>query len=116
MAAAGGQEPGSCWVWRGGQEREPQKELTLGRGKGRRLRGEVLKQGGWYLSGSDGKESACSAGDLDSILGVGKIPWRREWQPTLVFLPGEFHGQRSLVGYSPWGCKESDMTERLSLT
>ena len=42
---------------------------------------------------------------------VGKIPWRREWQPTLVFLPGEFHGQRSLVGYSPWGRKESDMTE-----
>ena len=42
---------------------------------------------------------------------VGKIPWRRAWQPTLVFLPGESHGQRSLVGYSPWGCKESDMTE-----
>ena len=43
-----------------------------------------------------------------------KIPWRREWQPTPVFLPGEFHGQRSLAGYSPWGCKESDMTEWLS--
>ena len=42
---------------------------------------------------------------------VGKIPWRREWQPTPVFLPGESHGQRSLVGYSPWGCKESDTTE-----
>ena len=42
---------------------------------------------------------------------VGKIPWRRKWQPTPVFLPGEFHGQRSLVGYSPRGCKESDMTE-----
>ena len=40
-----------------------------------------------------------------------KIPWRRAWQPTLVFLPGESHGQRSLVGYSPWGCKESDPTE-----
>ena len=38
---------------------------------------------------------------------VGKIPWRREWQPTPVFLPGESHGQRSLVGYSPWCCKES---------
>ena len=34
---------------------------------------------------------------------VGKIPWRREWLPTPVFLPGEFHGQRNLVGYSPWG-------------
>ena len=42
---------------------------------------------------------------------VGKIPWRRAWQPTPVFLPGESHGQRSLVGYSPWGHKESDVTE-----
>ena len=38
-------------------------------------------------------------------------PWRREWQPTPVFLPGEFHGQRSLAGRSPWGHKESDRTE-----
>ena len=38
-------------------------------------------------------------------------PWRKKWQPTPVFLPGEFHGQRSLVGYSPWGCKGLDMTE-----
>ena len=45
---------------------------------------------------------------------IGKIPWRRKWPPTPVFLPGEFHGQRSLVGYSPWGRKESDMTERLT--
>ena len=42
---------------------------------------------------------------------VGKIPWRRACQPTPLFLPGESHGQRSLEGYSPWGCKESDMTE-----
>ena len=42
---------------------------------------------------------------------VGKIPWRRAWWPTPVFLPGEFHRQRSLVGYSPWSCKESDMTK-----
>ena len=47
---------------------------------------------------------------------VGRIPWRREWLPTLVFLPGEFHGQRSLVGYSPWGHKVSDMTEQLILS
>ena len=39
--------------------------------------------------------------------------WRRKWQPTPVLLPGKSHGQRSPVGYSPWGCKESDMTERL---
>ena len=36
---------------------------------------------------------------------VGKISWRRKWQPTLVFLPGKSHEQRNLVGYSPWGCK-----------
>ena len=43
-----------------------------------------------------------------------KIPWSRAWQPIPVFLPGEFHEQRSLEGYSPWGCKESDITEQLS--
>ena len=47
---------------------------------------------------------------------VRKIPWRREWQPTTVFLPGELHGQKSQVGYSPWGHKELDTTERLSLS
>ena len=45
---------------------------------------------------------------------VWKIPWRRKWQPTPVFLPGKSLGQRRLVGYSPWGRKESDMTEQLS--
>ena len=44
---------------------------------------------------------------------VGKIPWRREWLPTPVFLPGELHGQRSLEGYSPQGHKELDMTKQL---
>ena len=44
-------------------------------------------------------------------LWVGKIPWRRKWQPTPVFLPWKSHGLRSLVGYSPCGCKELDMTE-----
>ena len=47
---------------------------------------------------------------------VWKIPWRRKWQPTPVFLLGKFHGQRSLRGYSPWGYKESDMPEQLTLT
>ena len=42
---------------------------------------------------------------------VGKIPWRRAWQPTPVFLPGESHGQRCWLAYSPWCDKESDMTE-----
>ena len=44
---------------------------------------------------------------------VGKIPWRRKWWPTPVLLPGTFHGLRSLVGYSPWGRKELDTTQRL---
>ena len=44
--------------------------------------------------------------------GVGTIPWRRERQLTLVFLPGKSYGQRSLVGFNPWGCKESDMTKQ----
>ena len=43
-------------------------------------------------------------------------PWRREWQPTPVFLPGKSHGQRSLAGYSPWDYRVSDMTERLTLS
>ena len=45
---------------------------------------------------------------------VRKIPWRRKWQPTPVFLPGEPHGQRSLVGYSPQSCNELDMIEQLT--
>ena len=47
---------------------------------------------------------------------VGKIPWRREQLPTPVFLPEEFHGQRSLMSYSPWSHKESDTTEQLTLS
>ena len=46
---------------------------------------------------------------------IGKICWRRKWQPTPVFLPGKSHGQKSLVGYNPQGRKESDVTERLHL-
>ena len=44
-------------------------------------------------------------------LWVGKIPWRRKWEPTPVFLPEKFHGQRSLASYGPWGHKESDTAE-----
>ena len=47
---------------------------------------------------------------------VKKMPWRRKWQLTPVFLLGESHGQRSLVGYSPWGCKKLDTTEQLTLS
>ena len=57
-----------------------------------------------FPTGSVGKESAYNAGDPGSIPGSGRS-WRREWQPTPVFLPGESHGQRSWTGYSPWGCR-----------
>ena len=60
------------------------------------------------------KNLSASAGDLKRCEfnpWAGRVPWRRAWQPTPVLLPGESYGQRSLVGYSPWGCKESDTTE-----
>ena len=57
-------------------------------------------------------------GDLDLQCGrpgfnpwIGKIPWKREWLPTPVFWPGEFHGQRSLVGYSPWGHSQTQLRD-----
>ena len=58
------------------------------------------------------KNLPANAGDLDSW--VRKIPWSMKWQPTPVFLPEKFHGQRSLVGYSPWGHRELDTTELVS--
>ena len=63
------------------------------------IRGKGLP---WWLSG---KESACQCRRHGFDPWVRKIPWRRKWQPTPVFLPGESHGQRGLEGYSPWGCK-----------
>ena len=66
----------------------------------------------YFPGGSDGKESSCQYRRHQFDPWVRKIPWRREWQPTPVFLPGESPGQRSLVGYSQWGHKESDTTEQ----
>ena len=70
----------------------------------------------WWLIG---KEPACHCLQCRRCRfdpWVRKIPWRRKWQPTPVFLPGEFHGQWGLTGYSPWGYKESDTTEWLTHT
>ena len=64
-----------------------------------------------FPGGSDDEESACQFRRPRFDPWVGKIPWRREWQHPPVFLLGEFHGQRRLEGYSPWGHNESDMTE-----
>ena len=65
-------------------------------------------------SGASGKESACQAGDTHSIHGLKRSSGVGNDNLTPVFLPGKFNGQRSLAGYSPQGCRESDMTEQLS--
>ena len=66
-----------------------------------------------FPGGSDGKELTCQWKRPGFDPWVRKIPWRRKWLPTPVFLPGEFHGQRSLAVYSPWDCKELDTIEWL---
>ena len=65
----------------------------------------------WWLHG---KESACQCRRHKRhkfYPCIGRIPWRRKWHPPLGFLPWKFHGQRSLMGYRPWGCEESNVTE-----
>ena len=71
---------------------------------------------GEKLGVANGKESVCQCRRCKRPRfdpWVGKIPWSRKWQPTVIFLPGKFHRQRSLVGYSPWGRKELDTMEWL---
>ena len=75
------------------------------------MRGDPLAYRFDFPGDSGGKESACRCRSHGFDPWVRKIPWRRKWLPTPVFLPGKSHGQRSLVGYSPWGRKELDMTE-----
>ena len=100
--------------WR--REWQPTPVFLLGQSQGQRsLVGCCL----WDRTGSDTTEATQQQQQQQCRsrwrhwfdLWVGKIPWRRAWQPTPVFLPGELHGQRSLAGYSPQDCKESDMTE-----
>ena len=74
--------------------------------KGYQLRG--------FPGGPSDKEPTCQCRRCSFDPWVGKMPWRREWQPTPVSLPGESHGQRSLVGDSPWGPKEWTTTEWLN--
>ena len=72
-----------------------------------------------YSRWHSGKESTCQCRRCRRCQfgpWVEKIPWRRKWQPTPVSLPGKFHGQRIPVGHSPWGLKESDLTEWLTLS
>ena len=72
----------------------------------------LLKSGG-FLGGPMVEESTFQCRRLGFDLSVSRIPWGRKWHPTPVFLPGKSHGQRSLAGCSPWGCKELDMTKQL---
>ena len=70
-----------------------------------------------FPGGASGKEPACQCRRFERYrfcLWVGRIPWRRAWQPTPVFLPGESHGQRSLAGCCPWGHTELDTSEQLN--
>ena len=70
-----------------------------------------------FPGGSDGlkkKKKNLPAMHLGLIPGLGRVPWRRQWLSTPVFLSGEFHGQRSLADYSPWGRKELDTTDQLT--
>ena len=109
-------------IWRG-QSRSWWRRSELGVGEGQRRwlkiheggRGMGKPKGMGSPGGTSGKEPACQCKRCKRqgfYPCVGKIPWRRSWQPTPVSSPGESHGQRSLVGYSPWGCQESDTTER----
>ena len=63
-----------------------------------------------FPGGSVVKNLLASVGDVDLIPESGRFPWRRKWQPTLVFLPGKSHGEKSLEGFSPSCCKELDTT------
>ena len=92
--------------------RIPWTEELVGYSPWGRKESDTTEQLHFTFPGSSvSKEPACNAGDMSSIPGVGKILQRRKWQPTPVSLPGKSHGQRSLVGYSPRGHKESDTTE-----
>ena len=67
-----------------------------------------------FPDGSDGRKSTCNVGDLSSIPGLGRSPGGGHGNPLQYSCLENPHGQRSLAGYSPWGCKESDTTEQLS--
>ena len=67
-----------------------------------------------FPGGSDGKESTCDAGDLDSIPVLGRSPGGEHGNPLQYSCIENLQGQRSLAGYNPWGCNESDTTERLN--
>ena len=102
----------SC-IW--GFRRELDLDEVTGGGRGRwthdRISGLIRREGlpWWFTQLRSGLQCRRLRPGFDPW--IGTIPWSRKWQPTPVFLPGEFHGQRSLVGCSPWGRRESDTAE-----
>ena len=101
--------------WRGGAGTRSSNTILPGILEGRDFLSLGFRGKDWTHGGSAGKESACNIREPGSIPGLGRSPRRRDGLPSPVFWPGEFHRQRSLVGYSPWGRKELDKTEQLSL-
>ena len=105
--------------WRRPQSRS-RPQLPCGHSEAHLLLGMPLGRGYaflWLPSWLSSEETSCQCRRgrrhrFDSW--VRKIPWRRNWEPTPVFLPGKCHGQRSQAVCSPWGCKQSDPTEQLS--
>ena len=96
---------GSDWLFQGGVC------VTRWERVGKDLVQDLKEEG--FPGGATAKEPACQCqrrGSQGPDPRVRKSPWRRAWQPTPGFLPGESHGQRSLGGCSPWGRRESDMT------
>ena len=121
-----GRRPGNT---SSGEHRECTGAFCLKKSGGTMISRRCLWSQGWHLAvrseaflrpgGASGEELTCKCRRHKRCRfdpWVGKIPWRRTRQPTPVFLPGEPRGQRSLVGYSPRGCKELDRTERLTHT
>ena len=110
---------GAAWrgldVPKGSSPRDPEEQLGLGGARG--LPGQTLSVKSVCVALGPSLV-AQTVKNLPAVqeTWVRKSPWRREWQPTPVFLLGGSQGRRSLVGYSPWSCKESDMTERLRRT
>ena len=94
-------------------------KLCLQTGENICKRGYLFAPAKGFPGSASGKEPACQCRKRKRLgfnPWVKKIPWRRAWQPTPVFLPGESHGQRNLAGCSPVGCKELDKTEVISQT
>ena len=111
----------ATWLqgWSEEEEENMPKSLYCGvRGRNRWDRSSGLGRASLNISGfpggSDGKESTCNVGDLGSIAGLERSPGGGHDNPLQYSCLENPHGQRNLVGYSPWGCKELDVTEQLS--